>query len=180
VTILSVGGNEYMTSSKMPFVSILRILRVFKLLRLIPRADGLRTMFQTLAFSFPALFNVGGVLFLFFYIYAVIGVQLFGNVKRGENLDRHANFETFGGALLTLFRMSTGESWNGIMHDALISKDCLFLKNTHIVDSAIFEAGRPIPILVLGVNDYRDVFIARTRGPGIYLAGGYRRSVQSK
>jgi hypothetical protein len=33
-------------------------------------------------------------------------------------LDAHANFRNFGTALLTLFRFTTGENWNGFMHDA--------------------------------------------------------------
>ena len=32
---------------------------------------------------------------------------------------RHANFDDFGTALLTLFRMSTGEGWNEIMDDCI-------------------------------------------------------------
>ena len=36
--------------------------------------------------------------------YAYVGVVLFANVKFGENLDRHANFQTLGNAFLLLFR----------------------------------------------------------------------------
>lgn len=32
-----------------------------------------------------------------------------------EGLSRHATFENFGMAFLTLFRVSTGDNWNGIM-----------------------------------------------------------------
>jgi hypothetical protein len=52
---------------------------------------------------------------LLFFIYAVAGMSLFGSVKWGEYLGRRANFSTFPAALLTLFRMLTGENWNGIM-----------------------------------------------------------------
>eukprot|EP00966_Prymnesium_polylepis_P236444 5467891-Prymnesium_polylepis.2 len=56
-------------------------------------------------------------------MFAVLGVQLFYNVRRGEFLTGDANFETLGAALLMLFRCATGESWNGIMHDLTISHD---------------------------------------------------------
>ncbi|KAF0032518.1 hypothetical protein F2P81_014808 [Scophthalmus maximus] len=36
-----------------------------------------------------------------------------------EGLSRHATFENFGMAFLTLFRVSTGDNWNGIMKDTL-------------------------------------------------------------
>jgi hypothetical protein len=59
---------------------------------------------------------------LFTFIYALIGVQSFGEYElpgREGYLNRQANFQTVGRAMLTLFRMLTGESWNGIMHDCM-------------------------------------------------------------
>ena len=41
-------------------------------------------------------------------------------VKRGENLNEHANFETFGRAMLTLFRIATADAWTGILEDARV------------------------------------------------------------
>lgn len=48
------------------------------------------------------------MLLLFVFIYAVIGMNLWGAVKQGAYLNRHANFQHVGMALLTLFRMITG------------------------------------------------------------------------
>lgn len=55
-----------------------------------------------------ALGNIVSVLGLFFFIYAVIGMNLWGAVKHGQYLTRLANFQHVGIALLTLFRMITG------------------------------------------------------------------------
>jgi hypothetical protein len=88
------------------------------------QAKGLRTLLQTLVFSLPALVNVGSVFFLFMFIFAIMGMSLFGHVKWGAYVNRHANFETISNAFLVLMRMSTGESWNGIMHDCMQSKVC--------------------------------------------------------
>ena len=88
------------------------------------QAKGLRTLLQTLVFSLPALVNVGSVFFLFMFIFAIMGMSLFGSVRWGDYLNRHANFETVPNALLTLMRMSTGESWNGIMHDCMSNAQC--------------------------------------------------------
>lgn len=41
-------------------------------------------------------------------------------------MDRHANFENFGRAVLTLLRVATGEGWVGIMHDAARTRSILF------------------------------------------------------
>lgn len=55
------------------------------------------------------------------FIYAIIGMSAFGNVKREGELNDIVNFETFGTSLLLLFRLSTGSGWNDIM-DALLLK----------------------------------------------------------
>jgi hypothetical protein len=84
-------------------------------------------LLHTLVFSLPALRNVGSVLLLFFFIFAVMGMNLFGRIKMQDNVTRHANFNDFPSAMLLLFRMATGESWNGIMHDCTIERACVEL-----------------------------------------------------
>ncbi|KAF3700377.1 Voltage-dependent T-type calcium channel subunit alpha-1H [Channa argus] len=114
--------------------------------------------------------NLGLLFMLLFFIYAALGVELFGKLGQShhwqkhtrtrhslpasavkvfesahyyqshgvqqvfvpelllcqcndnnpcEGLSRHATFENFGMAFLTLFRVSTGDNWNGIMKDTL-------------------------------------------------------------
>lgn len=66
------------------------------------------TVITLLASDCAALGNIVSVLGLFFFIYAVIGMNLWGAVKQGQYLNRYANFQHVGMALLTLFRMITG------------------------------------------------------------------------
>jgi len=87
------------------------------MLRLVKRAKSLNIIFETFLITIPALANIGSLLLLFLYLYAVIGVSLFAEVKLQDDLNRHANFESFTKSFLTLFRASTGEGWNNIMHD---------------------------------------------------------------
>ena len=47
-------------------------------------------------------------------------------MKLQDSLNIHANFQSFGGALLTLFRMSTGESWHMLMYDCARSQSITF------------------------------------------------------
>lgn len=53
-----------------------------------------------------------------YFIYAVAGMNLLCQVPYGEFINEQANFKTFLTSMITLFRMSTGESWNGLMHDS--------------------------------------------------------------
>ena len=102
---------------------MVRVFRICRLFRIIKRARGLRMLFKTLVLSLPALANISMLLLLIFFVFAVLGIKLFGktayltNYDQFVELNRHANFETFGSAMLLLFRMATGENWNNVMHD---------------------------------------------------------------
>ena len=100
--------------------TLFRIFRAARLFRLIRSSDGLNDLLQCLVTSFPQMMNVFAIQFILIFVYAVMGMNLFANVRRGDNLSDHAHFSSFAMAVLTLFRMSTGESFNGIMHDAMI------------------------------------------------------------
>ena len=136
VVIFSIIGilMDVLAKKGLPIISLLRVLRVARIFRLIPKAKGLRTLFQTLLFSLPALVNITLVLGLFFFIFGIMGMNLFGKVKLGENLSRHANFRTFESAIIVLFRMSTGESWNGIMHDTMITRHCMAIIDLNVTN----------------------------------------------
>lgn len=104
--------------------SVLRVLRLARVFRLVRNLKGLRMLFNTLIISLPGLLNIGALLFLLFFVYAVLGMHLFGKVKFGENLNKDANFRNFGEAMLLLSRMATGEAWNSVMYDCMIDSDC--------------------------------------------------------
>ncbi len=107
--------------------TVIRTFRVLRVLRLVKKARRLNQLFKTLLLTLPSLGNIGGLMFLLIFIYAVMGVQLFAGVQYGDFIDRHANFQSFGTALLVLIRASTGESWNGIMYEAANEEDCVNL-----------------------------------------------------
>ncbi|PRW21007.1 voltage-gated ion channel superfamily [Chlorella sorokiniana] len=94
-----------------------RVLRMFRLLR---HLRGVQMLLSTLIVSLPALWNVGALLFLLFFIYAYMGVLLFGQVAWREDLNAHANFTTFPDALLLLFRVATGDNWAALLRDCMV------------------------------------------------------------
>ena len=76
----------------------------------------MRTMLRSLLQSAITLF----VLVWILCVYAFLGMNLFGTVKRGIALNRHANFSTCYNALSVLFRIATGEDWNKLMRDVML------------------------------------------------------------
>ena len=70
----------------------IRSFRIGRVFRLIKKFKELRTIFNTFIISIPSLANVGGLLFLFLYLYAILGMFLFSGIKLQDNLSDHANF----------------------------------------------------------------------------------------
>jgi len=108
-------------SSLASVVRIFRIARLFRLLKFKPLRP-MNKLFSSLGISMVKLANVGVVAFLFLVLFSILGVNLFATCSQEEEtLNSHGNFKNFWFAFLTLFRASTGEAWNSIMHD--LSKD---------------------------------------------------------
>merc|ERR1711988_1388082 len=105
------------------YATLARVLRVARMFRLMQTNKQLLTMFKTLVKSFPSIANVALVTLLLFFIYACLGMNLYANVKQTDGLGPHANFNGFWESMFLLFRMATGESYNAVMRDAMISGD---------------------------------------------------------
>ena len=97
--------------------TLLRVVRVFRIgriLRLIKAAKGIRKLLFALMVSLPALFNIGALLALITFIYAIIGMTIFGHVKHAGALNDQVNFETFARAMQLLFRYIICISISGV------------------------------------------------------------------
>ncbi|NXY34607.1 CAC1G protein, partial [Pomatorhinus ruficollis] len=160
IVLLSIMGitlEEIEVNASLPInptiIRIMRVLRIARVLKLLKMAVGMRALLDTVMQALPQVGNLGLLFMLLFFIFAALGVELFGDLGesscasgRGgngvgvggltavlgltecddthpcEGLGRHATFRNFGMAFLTLFRVSTGDNWNGIMKDTL--RDC--------------------------------------------------------
>ncbi|XP_074542124.1 voltage-dependent T-type calcium channel subunit alpha-1I [Halichoeres trimaculatus] len=131
IVLLSVMGitlEEIEINASLPInptiIRIMRVLRIARVLKLLKMATGMRALLDTVVQALPQVGNLGLLFMLLFFIYAALGVELFGELVCNadypcEGMSRHATFENFGMAFLTLFQVSTGDNWNGIMKDTL-------------------------------------------------------------
>ncbi|XP_043384313.1 voltage-dependent T-type calcium channel subunit alpha-1G isoform X2 [Chelonia mydas] len=134
IVLLSIMGitlEEIEVNASLPInptiIRIMRVLRIARVLKLLKMAVGMRALLDTVMQALPQVGNLGLLFMLLFFIFAALGVELFGDLEcddthHCEGLGRHATFRNFGMAFLTLFRVSTGDNWNGIMKDTL--RDC--------------------------------------------------------
>ncbi|MBN3307631.1 NALCN protein, partial [Amia calva] len=93
---------------------------VFRFFSICGKHVTLKMLLLTVVVSMYKSFFIIVGMFLLLLCYAFAGVVLFGTVKYGENINRHANFSTAGKAITVLFRIVTGEDWNKIMHDCMV------------------------------------------------------------
>ena len=101
---------------------VLRVARVLRILRLLKNLKGLRDLVFTLVLAFPSLINVGCLLGIVMFMYAVLGLNLFTFVMHGGDVDADRNFESFGNSMLTLFQCLTGDGWSAIMDDLMVDE----------------------------------------------------------
>ncbi|XP_051565573.1 sodium channel protein type 2 subunit alpha-like [Myxocyprinus asiaticus] len=120
VVIMSIVGMSLSKVIGKYFVSptlfrVIRLVRIGRILRLIKGAKGIRTLLFALIMSLPALFNIGLLLFLVMFIYAIFGMSSFAYVKKSGGIDDMFNFETFGNSMLCLFQITTSAGWDGLL-----------------------------------------------------------------
>ncbi|XP_068936896.1 sodium channel protein type 3 subunit alpha isoform X3 [Petaurus breviceps papuanus] len=149
VVILSIVGMFLAEMIEKYFVSptlfrVIRLARIGRILRLIKGAKGIRTLLFALMMSLPALFNIGLLLFLVMFIYAIFGMSNFAYVKKEYGIDDMFNFETFGNSMICLFQITTSAGWDGLLAPILNSgpPDC-DLDTIHPGSSVKGDCGNP-------------------------------------
>ncbi|XP_074977774.1 voltage-dependent P/Q-type calcium channel subunit alpha-1A isoform X14 [Caretta caretta] len=116
-------GNNFIN------LSFLRLFRATRLIKLLRQGYTIRILLWTFVQSFKALPYVCLLIAMLFFIYAIIGMQVFGNIgiedeEEDSAITEHNNFRTFFQALMLLFRSATGEAWHEIMLSCLSGKPC--------------------------------------------------------
>ncbi|MCG8415169.1 MAG: ion transporter [Pseudomonadales bacterium] len=90
-------------------VLIGRLLRVFRVLRLVSVVPELRSLINALLKAIPRMGYIALLMFIIFYIYGAIGSLFFSPIDEGLWGDVSV-------AMLTLFRVATFEDWTDVMY----------------------------------------------------------------
>lgn len=90
-------------------VLIGRLLRVFRVLRLVSVVPELRSLINALLKAIPRMGYIALLMFIIFYIYGAIGSLFFSRIS--EELWGDVSL-----AMLTLFRIATFEDWTDVMY----------------------------------------------------------------
>ena len=104
ITLLPLESSNY--------AAIARLMRVFRILRLFTARPELKAIIDMLIKAIPAIIDIVILMFIIFYIYAIIGNFFFEELPSGL-------WENFLVSMLTLFRVLTFEDWTDVMYEAI-------------------------------------------------------------
>lgn len=93
-------------------VLIARLLRVFRVMRLVSMVPELRMLMNALLKALPRMGYVALFMFIIFYIYGAIGSFLFHDINPFY-------WDNISISVLTLFRIATFESWTLMMYETM-------------------------------------------------------------
>ena len=93
-------------ATKMVQVGFLKLFRAARLIKLLRRSVSVRILLYTFVQSFKALPYVCMLMGMLFFIYAIVGMQLFGSIimDSSTSIERHNNFRHIFQSLMLLFR----------------------------------------------------------------------------
>lgn len=104
ITLLPLESSSY--------AAIARLMRVFRILRLFTARPELKAIIDMLIKAIPSIIDIVILMFIIFYIYAIVGNFFFEDLKSGL-------WDDFLVSMLTLFRVLTFEDWTDVMYEAM-------------------------------------------------------------
>jgi len=110
-TIIVVGSLIPIDDNEM--VLLARLLRIFRVLRLISFIPELRMLVGALLKSIPRMGYIVLLMFVIFYMYAAVGSMFFHTINPEL-------WENISISMLTLFRVVTFEDWTDIMYETMV------------------------------------------------------------
>ncbi len=94
------------------YALLARLLRLFRVMRLVYFVPQLRMMVEALLVAIPRMGYVALMMFIIFYIYGAAGNLFFAKINE-------VLWGDVGVSMLTLFRVSTFEDWTDVMYETM-------------------------------------------------------------
>ena len=132
------------------FISTIRLLRIVRVVRTIRLAREWPTMYRNiLAFvrAIPQVTNLLILMCCWVFIFAIVGMQVFGHTNLSARRGSHVHFESFGAAALTVF-----ESFAIDLSD--VARACYEVAG--LLPTMLYF----VPVLVIGKLALMNLFVA--------------------
>lgn len=98
-------------------LSALRAMRLMRAFRLLGKFDKLRQLFVLVLSSLREVSVLSVVMMIFIFMFAALGMSLFGGKLVSIDANGRWRFDNFGWAFFLVFQLVSGDSWNEVMYD---------------------------------------------------------------
>ena len=107
--ILTGGGTDL---SAFKTIRMLRTARVFRIARLLRALESMQTIIQVMVKSYKSFIYITSLMFLFIYIFSLLGMNLFANKLVDQDGETpRGNYDRFTAAFIVVFQVMTMENW---------------------------------------------------------------------
>lgn len=100
-------------------VRLFRTFRVFRIARLLRALESMQTILGVMARSYKSFIYITMLMFLFIFIYALLGMSLFGGKFNYDDGVPRGNYDSFPIAIITVFQVLTMENWQTVLFDSM-------------------------------------------------------------
>lgn len=111
------GGNL----SAFKTVRVFRTFRVLRIARLLRALKSMKVIIAVISRSASSFVYITLLMFVFIFIYTLLGMQLFGGQFNFPDGLPRGNYNSFPIAFLTVFQVLTTENWNTVLFDSMRS-----------------------------------------------------------
>jgi hypothetical protein len=135
INSLGNGGNGGATSG-LKAVRIFRIFRVLRVTRLLRSLKFMKVIIDVLKSTFEQFMYIALLMFLFVFIFTLLGTQIFGGGFKFDVYDYapvRYNFDSFSSAFFTVFTVLTLENWNAVLINCLRSETNAILSVVYLI-----------------------------------------------
>ena len=141
-------------------VFIARLLRIFRVLRLVSMVPELRMLVNALLKAIPRMGHIALLMFVIFYIYAAVGSMMFSEIN--QELWRDVSI-----AMLTLFRIATFEDWTDVMYETMAVHPLSWLYYlTFIFLTAFIFLNMMVGVILEVMNNEHQAFVSEQTPDG--------------
>ncbi len=135
LALLAFPLEQFSASFNPKVIRAVRLVRVLRSIRIFKFAQGMAQLIQSIVRSFPSVSNLFAIMFLGTFVFAVLGVELFGDMcihgddplsARCKDIDPsyflsdRANFRNLGNACYVMYRLIISDNWSSIFQTMIV------------------------------------------------------------
>jgi hypothetical protein len=135
MALLAFPLEQFSDSFNPKVIRAVRLVRVLRSIRIFKFAEGMAQLIQSIVRSFPSVSNLFAIMFLETFVFAVLGVELFGDMCiygddpssiRCKDIDAsyflsdRANFRNLGNACYVMYRLIISDNWSEIFQTMIV------------------------------------------------------------